>query len=80
MVAMHVVDGLETVDIDIEQPQVAAITLGVPDGLLQTVVEKAAIGKTGERVVGRLFPQGSARLLPFAQLGVDLCAIQPGLA
>ncbi len=53
-VAEAVVDGLEPVQVQVAEGEVA---VGPGDGLLQPLEEEGAVGQPGERVVGRLVPQ-----------------------
>ena len=51
MVAEGVVDGLEAVEVQQHQRELAVLTLGMGDGLMQAVAEVGTVGQTREGVV-----------------------------
>ncbi len=53
LVAERVVDGLEIVEIDEQQPDRPRLDAGVGERFVQPRLERAAVGQPGHRVVGR---------------------------
>ena len=76
-VAERVVDLLEAIEIDVEQRDAAAVVVGRPRrARSSTLVEIAAVGQAGQRIVQRgvLDAGGGGDELGIARLGVSALA------
>ena len=70
-VAERIVDGLEAVEVDVEQRDPAALALRGEEGALQPILEQGAVGEAGQPVV-----EGEELRMVLARLQLARCAAQ----